>query len=198
MGDDEINITDIEKIADEIKRLFYLEKNKVVAGKYNPAARFNQWKFWVDAAKKCAELDANPEQFVEAAFTFCPNKKTLLPHMIYGKGMEKWWKQYTMHSTSLRDRIFKSIKAEIQRLKNITGSWEREDYYEILLDECYDFHCVTRVYMFPTDMDISRKFGGEALEWLECKPAFLKAYKQLGFDYKGFVETLNKARAEAV
>lgn len=197
MRTDELqDLLDRESIAIEIKAIFYKKKQQIHGRPYRPHARFNSFKFWLNAADKCVELEANPEEYVDAVFSYCPDVKMLLPHMIYGAGMNKWWKAYTGNNKSLKIKIFQTIGNEVTRLKNITNSWKKEDYYEYVVDDTYFLYSHYRVFFFPGDEEIVKKFGVEAYTFLTTKPAYLKALCELGFELEKFLTLYKGIHAE--
>jgi hypothetical protein len=178
---------DKEAIATELRDLFFKKKKAILNRAYRPADRFDKYNFWVAAAEKCIALEADPHEYIEAIFDYCPDPKMILPHMIYGKGMDGWWERYCGGQSSLKERLYEDLKNETTRLNRVSHSWDKKDFYKFLVDDSFFMYPYYRVYFFPDDDEIVRKFGIEAYDFFTTRPAFLKNFILLGMEYDKFV-----------
>ena len=85
----------ITAVASRIKEAFSRLKSKKLGGrKYRPNERHNKPEFWRLAAKQCIALEADPEDYVAAAFEQCKMREGPFTNNMFGAAAKKWYLRF--------------------------------------------------------------------------------------------------------
>lgn len=158
----------LEKIVEKIKQAYKENFHEINGAKcaiiHKP--RYNE--HWYKIAKLCIELEADPAEFVTAAFKHSPNPKMLLPNMLYGEKARQWYafeKHYDVKD--IMHNVCETIKYKANK-KNCS-------IRDIVLDKFEQLPPVVCYALFPDDEEVLAKYGNEAYEVLESRPDLKKA-----------------------
>src|SRR4051812_7282423 len=85
---------DVDTLSNTLKKLFSQAKSNQMGRKYSPHARFKNPAIWHEVAKKCIELQADPLEFIEAAFMYCSASGGPFPQNLASNAAVRWYHEY--------------------------------------------------------------------------------------------------------
>ena len=102
-------------------RAHYLRRKADALGSaYKPSARHMKHEYWVNAAKQCIRLEADPMDYVDAAFCHSGQKSGPFPNTLAGAAAERWYREYSKSLTSRGIRAAVLIDGEITQVEDVS------------------------------------------------------------------------------
>jgi hypothetical protein len=184
---------DLDGLANQLKSFFAEAKTEQHQKKYRPAPRFNNMAIWYGVARKCLALNADPLDFIEAAFMYCSVPGGPYPQNLASRAMDRWYGELTrVTGGELKpgetiagrrlNRLMTDTMVNAQRLSRVHG----KRLSEILLDDfplALDLHpAYIRVLLLSKDPAIMDRWGAKARSEIRCNPRLLKALTNSTFD----------------
>ncbi len=184
---------DLDGIATKLKKAFAEAKTAQQGAKYRPHERFRKIELWYAVARKCQELKADPDDLIEAAFTFCSVPGGPYPQNLPTRAMDRWYSEFlrvhggkpkegqTVAAYRLGARIQEAFsttmqiaKANNRRIRDILL-----DETSMRLDLCPAY---IRVLLLPADPGIVAKWGAKARSEVLTNPRLFETLKASTFD----------------
>jgi hypothetical protein len=184
---------DLDSLANRLKKAFAESKTEQHGKKYKPADRFKNMAVWYGVARKCLELNADPEDFIEAAFMYCSVPGGPFPQNLASRAMDRWYGEMTkstggdlkpgetVYSRRL-GRLITDTMVSAMRLSKL----HHKRLQEILLDDSLltldlcPAHI--RVLLLSKDPAIVAKWGAKARSEIMSNPRLLKTLTGSTFD----------------
>jgi hypothetical protein len=196
-----------------IIRIMFVEKKKGLLGgvTYTPNPRHDTRENWLRAADNCLRLNANPRDFVDAAFALCPAVGGPFANQLVGASAESWYRTYTgdrvKRSTGVYDLpedketpdmmsasvLCHQVKREIELahilMMQITGSPDAWMSWKVLMDHWTSIAPYIRVAIAGKArlVSIVKKFAPQATEYLSTRPGHVQALQYLGYDINAYL-----------
>ena len=188
---------DLDGVANALKKGYAERRTEQQGRKYRPADRFLNMHIWYGAARKCAELAADPDDFLDAAFNYCSIPGGPFPQNLATRAMDRWYREHaqlvsqtgteplpkgeTVYSLSVKHRIKGTLMTGIQLSKRLNLSLSRvlQDDIRMSLDL---YPAFTRVLLLPGDKMIQAKWGAKARAEIMSNPRLLKMLMSSTFD----------------
>lgn len=157
---------------------------------YRPHERFRKYELWIAAAEMCNSMNADPYDFVRAAFHFCTVPGGPFPHMLCGNAIRRWYQEYRRAATEVgKDAPDEVFKTEISYLfreigRRMVRSKQRPKDF-LLDDAMLPLHLAPafcRVLILPKDPDVMRMFGKKARSEIIGNQKLLNVLNELGMD----------------
>jgi hypothetical protein len=172
---------ELENIALTIRKQFILLKSQVQKRTYKPHKSHDTPEIWKAAAKKCAELDCNPVDFVQIAF----DKATTGPYpkMLGGKAVDRWVSDYTRTASSFEgaDNIYEQeLEEEIRTAEQFCWSAATSSdktFEDVVRSGVMPISAYTRIYLCPDPQTIFM-YAKEAAKELQGNPGVVAALKK--------------------
>lgn len=185
---------DVESVANEIRLAFFELKRKQQNKPYRPSSRHDKWEFWMKAARKCIEHNADPNHWVEAAFRYNKISGGPYPHTIGGRQAVRWYDEFRRnhilseeYSDDPVEQYVKSLFELAQMLfYHRTGSMEVSDNIETLKNPFVKIDPWVRVLMAPFNEEVVNLYGDAGWVDLKSSPHIYNALKNLGHDLTVF------------
>lgn len=186
---------DLDGLANRLKKAFAEAKTEQQGKKYRPAERFKSMHVWYGVARKCLALNADPDDFIQAAFDYCSVPGGPYPQNLASRAMDRWYAEFARPlggaetlkpGESLYGRrlasVIQSNFTSVLRLSHANKKRIRD----ILLDDsvlptdlCPSF---IRVLLLPKDPDVVAKWGAKARSEIMSNPRLLKTLSGSTFD----------------
>jgi hypothetical protein len=163
----------LQDLADKIRDCYfkYRVTNYNLSKRLNE--RFDKWTFWEAAALACMELNADPYDFIKAAFLHSINPKALLPQMLHGNKIKEWYKmENQVELSAVLDNVIKNDV--LNACKN-----HNKGLKEVLEDETINIPAYIRYALIPENKTILEKFGRQAYKILIARPDLVNALKKI-------------------
>ena len=77
-----------------IREHYTRRKSQCLGSAYKPSPRHCKPEYWVNAAKQCLRLGANPQDYIDAAFNHCRQKGGPFPNALAGEAAAEWYRRY--------------------------------------------------------------------------------------------------------
>lgn len=177
----------IQNTADVIRQKFRERKAIQSGRRYNPAARYDSDELWLKAAEVCLKVNADPENFVAAAFRYNRVFGGPFPQQLSGKAAESWYGQYAetykKADNPTLDPYVAEISDTIQHAVTVAMRDCGGNFREAMLDEClWHIPDYVRVILFPKDEEALSKFGRSAYGQLTANPRLIKLLSDKHYD----------------
>lgn len=205
----------VDAVAREIRK-YYLERKQVLfKNKFKMHEKHSEFFHWQRAAEVCIELNATPEVYVDAAFSYCRLATGPYPNAMYGPAAKKWYTSYSNGREDLaqsrqkseeqgRDFMFDeendvgvlNLKADIEyvnrSLLRLLGSSDiTETALEYLASLMVSYPPHVRVLLAPGHEKVKKFFGRFALEYYMKNPRAHRAAETLGYPIRDILLWLN-------
>lgn len=188
---------EIDAIANALKKGFAERKTEQQGRKYRPAERFQNMHIWYGAARKCVELVADPDDFLDAAFTYCSIPGGPFPQNLATRAMDRWYREMlqlvsktgeeplpageTIYSMNLKLRVKAALHAAL-----CASRQHGKRLHEVLLDERWLslelYPAFIRALLLPKDPAVMAKWGSLARAEIMSRPRLLKTLLGSTFD----------------
>ena len=186
---------DLDGLANRLKKAFAEAKTEQQGKKYKAADRFKAMHVWYGVARKCLELNADPEDFIEAAFAYCSVPGGPYPQNLASRAMDRWYGEAlkvnggnttlgpgeTLYGRRLAGIIQTNFMAAM-RLSSANHKRIRDillDDLMLPLDLCPSY---VRVLLLPKDPAIVARWGAKARSEIMSNPRLLKTLTGSTFD----------------
>jgi hypothetical protein len=205
----------VDAVAREIRK-YYLERKQVLfKQKFKLSEKHSDFFHWQRAAEVCIELNATPEVYVDAAFSYCQMPTGPYPNAMYGVAARKWYAAYNNGRTDLlqsrqkseeagRDFMFDeendvsvlNLKADIEYvnrslLRLLGSSAITDSAIEYLASIMASYPPHVRVLLAPGNEKVKKFFGKYALEYYMKNPRAHRAAEILGYPIRDILLWLN-------
>ena len=185
---------DIDGLANALRKKFAEAKTSQMGRRYSPAKRFQSIAIWYGVARKCLALNADPDDFIEAAFLYCSIPGGPYPQNLASRAMDRWYgemlslvgdeplaKGETIFTRRLRGMIRDTVNASLRiarantmRLRDVLNS-------TTLLDvETYPPY--VRMVLLPKDPEVARRWSNSARAELRINSRLLKTLQDIEAD----------------
>lgn len=175
---------DLQNLADELSRLFKIEKGLQLGRTYKPHPKSNKNEYWLKAAGICLDLGARPLDYVKSAFSYNSVTGGPYPSIYGGKAIKRYYGDYVRNldvdagSSVLEETVRYEIKSVFQachqRLMR-TGVPIRDT----LADVTMPFPPYVRLALSPGDPTMFDKYGNEVEELSRVNPALSAVLEKL-------------------
>lgn len=184
---------DLDGIATKLRKAFAAAKTDQMGSSYKPAERFRKIELWYAVAKKCRELNADPEDLIEAAFRFCSIPGGPFPQNLPTGAMNRWYAEFLRVSggqpkagqTVAQQRLASLIQESLITTMRLAQA-NNKRIRDILLDEnlmrldiCPAY---VRVLLLPKDQGVVEKWGQKARTDIRTNPRLMQALEASTFD----------------
>jgi hypothetical protein len=210
-----MSINRIDAVAREIKNYYIERKQSIYNGKFKMPPKFADFSTWQSAASICVELNATPETFVDAAFSYCPSSAGPYPNTLHGPAIRKWYSSYIKGRQDLyssaeksssggRDVMFDpqaspcvadlscSIEYVNRSLTRLLGSAEiTEQAIEYLGSLMVSYPAHVRVLLAFKNEKVKKFFGKEAYDFYTKNPGMYRAAETLNYPIREILLWLN-------
>jgi hypothetical protein len=178
---------DTENLAPIIKRHFYEFKREQLSKPYSPGEKFRRHEIWSAAAEKCVQLQADPYNFVRAAFRYNRVPGGPFPNQLSGAVMTKWYGDLLREVQTAKGQ--NPIDAEIRLLMSEAlqqglqqNRVRLRDYF---ISELYVaasvYPAFIRMLLFPQDQQIKDAWGKKATDEILANPQLLEVLRTGGY-----------------
>ena len=185
---------DLDGLATDLRKKFAEAKTEQMGRRYTPAERFRNMSIWYGVARKCLELHADPDDFIEAAFLFCSVPGGPFPQNLASRAMDRWYGEAgrftsakplapgeTLFSRRLDGKVQAGMLLAIRlagankiRLRDVVA-----DDKMLRTDMC---PAHVRMLLFPQDPEVAKRWRNEARAEIQTNPRLLLALKQSHYD----------------
>ena len=176
-------------LAGVIKDSFFQRKTVQKGKKYKPHPKFADNNLWVDIARVCKKLGADPNDFLDAAFHYNSVPKGPFPTQLKGDAIERW---YAEHSAGLKESnkdndtvLSGKVDLEIKSaMKACLKRHEREkvDPIKTLFNPIMKIPPYVRIILMKNSLESLVRFGEEVHEYIKVSPGLKKVLKQKGLN----------------
>lgn len=186
----------LDLIANGLKKGFADHKSVQIGKRYAPADRFKSMHIWYGAARKCVELEADPEDFLQAAFQQCSIPGGPYPQNLASRAMDRWYKEYKWLLAADYGELPPGETVYGLRRKRLIQeaflvAWQMsrrggKTLSSVLLDD-YGmslalYPAFVRVLLLPKDPAVMAKWGSLARAEIMSNPQLLKFLLSSTFD----------------
>jgi len=192
---------ELHNLAQTIQDGFARRKEVQINRKYRPHPKFLKKELWLKAARLCRDLNAAPNDFLDAAFTFAMKPEGApFPPMITGKSMELWYKQYTIEfpntngGKDITTKLEGLVEQEIRCALNICIRREErlgKSFRDTLLDSLVKFSPYIRLLLLKDEAEAWVRYGEEVKNALYQKPGLDTILEQKGLELKKLYDATN-------
>lgn len=205
----------VDQIARRIRDAFIEEKTQQLRKPYRPNPRFDQMKFYRDAAQNVIQLRCDPCDFVRAAILYCGVKGGPFPNQLGSSFARGWYQQHAaavgiQERRVARDPLAKAEEVEVfevtstcdvelqdatevvlRTLYNNTGSADPKtpENLEILRNPFYELPVSALALM--GDSVTLKKFGQQIYDFYKTQPNYLDAARRRKFPIDAVLNWIN-------
>lgn len=184
---------DVDGLANKLRKAFAEAKTAQQGSKYKPVDRFRKIELWYAVARKCQALKADPDDFIEAAFTFCSVPGGPYPQNLPTRAMDRWYAEFLrVHGGQPKEgqsivayRLGNTLQECLGTAMRIARA-NNKRIRDILLDEtslrldlCPAY---IRVLLLPKDQGIVAKWGAKARSEVATNPRLMQTLQASDFD----------------
>ena len=186
-------------IAEELRSTYRRRKAERIKRRYRPKPRHDTMTMWEKAAEICMQLNANAEDFVNAAFEQSELKEGPYPRMLHSVKASQWYKAYMAVRPKVRNPDIPKEKGIIedvpevgaadqatfeadvimtmQKIARVSGQPMRgrdmtPEQLDVLKDAFVPIPFYIRVLMGYPCEEIMEKWGQEGIDFLIKRPNF--------------------------
>ena len=185
---------ELENLAQIIKDGFARRKEVQSGRKYRPHPKYQDKCFWLKIAKLCKGLNAAPDDFLDAAFTFAIKPEGApFPNMLSGDAMSRWYKQYAIDfpkenkGETIETKLEVLVDQEIRCALNICTRRESrlgKSFRETLLDTLVKFSPYIRLLLLKDEAEAWVRYADEVKRCIYTKPGLDKILEKKGLELK--------------
>lgn len=184
---------DLDALANDLRKMFVAAKSDQLGKSYKMHDRFRNIALWYAVAQKCKDLNADPQDFIEAAFNYCSVAGGPFPQNLATRAMDRWYKALTKvvganlpAGMTIADyRLAERVRTSLMTAMSIANA-NKLRLRDILLDEhmlkldlCPAY---VRVLLLPKDQGVVDKWGAKARSEIMSNPRLLKTLNGSTFD----------------
>lgn len=190
---------ELHNLAQIIKDGFVRRKEVQSGKKYRPHSKYQAMEMWLKIARLCKELEAAPDDFLDAAFTFAVKPVGApFPPMLSGDAMRSWYKQYAIEfpqenkGKTIETKLEVLVDQEIRCALNICSRRESrlgKSFRETLLDTLVKFSPYIRLLLLKDEVEAWVRYKEEVKRSLYVKPGLDKILEKKGLDLRKLYDT---------
>ena len=184
-------------LADRLKDSFFRRKSAKRGKPYKPHNNFSKKDVWLKVAGNCKELEANAEDFLDAAFKYASIEGGPFPNQLVGKAMKSW---YAEHAKTLEKedgmllidvRVDLEIKAAVKACF-LRQERNKENPIKILNSNIMDTPPYVRIILLNNSLESMVKYGEEVHEYMQVCPGLKGAVEKKGLNLKLMYECIER------
>ena len=186
-------------LAEILKNSFFSRKTAKKGKSYKPHPKFSDKDLWVGVAKVCKRLEADPEDFLDAAFNYNAIPNGPFPNQLKGDAIERWYGAHAValknknqdNNTVLGAKVDLEIKAAI---KACFTRHEREkvDPVKTLFSPIMKFSPYVRIILMKNSLESMVRFGQGVHEYIKVSPGLKNVLKQKGLNLELMYECIGR------
>ena len=187
-------LNELHNLAQVLKDGFFKRKEIQRNRKYRPHPKYLEKELWLKAAKICKELQADPIDFVEAAFVFAIKpKEAPFPPMLTGKAIYMWYKDYMKEFDSEvgGSKLNQLIDQEIRTALQVCTIREKrlgKTFRDTLLDNIIKFSPYIRLLLLKDELEAWARFKEEVKSAIKIKPGLSAILEERGLEINKLYE----------
>tara|TARA_B100002019_G_C21174451_1_gene550299 strand:+ start:494 stop:1090 length:597 start_codon:yes stop_codon:yes gene_type:complete len=185
---------ELQNLAQIIKDGFARRKEVAIGRKYRPHSKYQDMEVWLKIARLCKELNAAPDDFLDAAFTFAIKPEGApFPPMLSGKAMRSWYEQYSIEfpkensGKDINTKLEVLVDQEIRCALNICIRRESrlgKSFRETLLDTLVKFSPYIRLLLLKNEAEAWVRYGEEVKRSIYVRPGLDKILEKKGLEIR--------------
>lgn len=185
---------DLDGLANALRKKYAEAKTAQMGRRYSPAARFKSIAIWYGVARKCLELTADPDDFIEAAFLYCSIPGGPYPQNLASRAMDRWYGEMlslvgkeplaegeTIFSRRLRYVIRDTVNASL-RIARANNMRLRDVLNSPTLMDVETYPSYVRLALLPKDPEVVRRWSNSARAELRINARLLKTLQAIEVD----------------
>tara|TARA_B100000579_G_scaffold437938_1_gene470083 strand:+ start:2800 stop:3399 length:600 start_codon:yes stop_codon:yes gene_type:complete len=178
-------------LAEIIKDSFFQRKSAQKGKPYKPHPKFTDKDLWVEIARVCKKLGADPNDFLDAAFRHNAVPQGPFPTQLKGEAIERWYADHAAglkadnkdNTTVLSGKVDLEIKAAIKAcLKR--NEREKVDPVKTLFNPIMKIPPYVRIILMKNSLESMVRFGEEVHEYIKISPGLKEVLEQKGLNLK--------------
>jgi hypothetical protein len=180
---------DLNVLADTIRDQFRIEKSKQLQRPYKGHPSHDNPEQWEKAALVCQELQADPVDFVKAAFDHCSVRGGPYPKHMGATCSKKWydinreiWLQDDSNATNMRAAAVEQQIKYILMCCRSANSRDNVEMFEHLEDPICNFPAWAKIILGGHLLRFQHLYLKQAQEELINDPAILIGLRDLNYD----------------
>ena len=185
---------DTAKIAQLIRDNFRTAKGNQIGRPYRGHPDHDKWEIWETAADLCIESEADPVDFVSAAFALCTVPRGPFPKHMASKAATRWYSEYVTQVNNSPEKLTEAdyvrrTRDKINYVVSACLSMQRrtcKPMLEHLADPYCRFPAWVRVLLAPGNYKMRYLYLGKAQTEISRNPVILKALQELEYDTQIF------------
>ncbi len=175
-----------QNVADAVRKAFRATKAQQSGRPYRPMARWDDDAVWLKIAACCQQHEADPANWVAAAFQYNKVPGGPFPNQLAGAAAARWYHELVKSSSTstsgeavdlVGDEVTREVQSVVERFL-MQGCAPKD----LLGDPClYEIPAYVRLIMLPDDPDIFGKFGREAHGQITANPRLFEVLVRKGY-----------------
>ena len=184
-----------------IRAHYTRRKAEVLGVGYKLSPRHNKHEYWVNAAKQCLRLEADAQDYVDAAFCHSGQKAGPFPNALVGTAAAGWYREYAKRLTTQGNRTTVQIAGEVVEVEDIAmvnlatnldsirvtmfhrsgdlKDMKSSDNMKTLRMRVIPLWAPGRALLGFPDPQVMEDFGADAYRHFQAHPGEVKAARQL-------------------
>lgn len=184
-------------LADRLKDSFFRRKSVKRGKPYKPHSNFSKKDVWLKVAGNCKELEADAEDFLDAAFRYSSVENGPFPNQLGGEAMKSWYAEHAKtlekeDGTLLIDvRVDLEIKAAVKACF-LRQERNKEDPVKILNSSIMSIPPYVRIILLNNSLESMVKYGQEVHEYIQVSPGLKDAIEKKGLNLELMYECIER------
>jgi len=192
----EIDESRVRPLATKLKKLYYQFKG---VNSRRHQSRSDDMATWERVSRSVMELEANPEDYIAAAFKYCTNSTGPFPNSLHGPTARKWYKQWCSIGVSKSrptDLVDKPVplpsQRELRQLVDVVRAsmWNVNKHEELdqanidlICSPHYGFNPLACMIVAGVAEDRVRElYVEDAMKFVDSRPDIRRAILELKID----------------
>jgi hypothetical protein len=186
-------------LAELLKNSFFSRKVAKKGKPYKPHPKFSDKDLWVDIAKVCKQLEANPEDFLDAAFKYNAVPNGPFPNQLKGDAIKRWYNEHAVglknknqsNKTVIGSKVDLEIKAAVKACltRHIR---EKVDPVKTLHSSIMKIPPYVRIILMQNSLESMVKFGKDVHEYIKVSPGLKNVLKEKGLNLELMYECIGR------
>ena len=189
-------LNELHNLAQVIQDGFFRRKEVQLNKRYKPHPKYLEKALWLKAAGICKNLNADPSDFIEAAFMFAIRPiGAPFPQMLTGQAIERWYKNYMNNelsdSTDGKTKREQLVEQEMRTALHICNLREKrlgKSFRETLLDPIIKFSPYIRLLLLKDEIEAWARYAEEVKSTIKISPGLDKILEQKGLEISKLYE----------
>ena len=182
-----------------LKSSFFSRKTAKKGRPYKPHPKFTNKDLWVEVARICKRLEADPEDFLDAAFNYNSVPNGPFPNQLKGEAIERWYKEHAVslksknrdNSTVLGSKVDLEIKAAVKACFT-RHKREKVDPVKTLLNPIMRISPYVRIILMKNSLESMVRFGEAVHEYIKISPGLKNILKEKGLNLELMYECIGR------